>query len=431
MATKVYLRKKLISGGMKQSLYLDFFPPIHIPRSDKTTRREFLGKYLFTTRDDIWELIEKREMRIEKLRESHHGENKRIQVLHDEIDRLKKLLPRLKPLTQLEKEHNKSTWKIANQILSRRENQLSKPEVYDDFEREQLRIKELSQHDFIAYFREMVNKRRGSNNSNWNSALRFFEKYTGGSLKFGELDVSVLEGFKDYLMSARSLRTNKTELSQNTASSYFNKVKAVLKQAYKDGRLQADLNTRIKPIELEETKRNFLTLEELNGLAQTPCQDPVLKRAALFSALTGLRMCDIMNLTWKDIESVKDHGYFLNFAQLKTGGKEYMPISDQAYELMGKPDEADRKVFEGFMGSAYHKTNLMRWILAAGITKHITFHCFRHTYATLQLQAKTDIYTISKMLGHKSVKTTQIYAKVVDELKKEATEKIKLNLTDL
>ena len=67
-------------------------------------------------------------------------------------------------------------------------------------------------------------------------------------------------------------------------------------------------------------------------------------------------------------------------------------------------------------------------MLKAGITKNITFHCARHTYATLQLTLGTDIYTVSKLLGHKELRTTQIYAKVIDDKKKEAANKIKLDL---
>jgi site-specific recombinase XerD len=64
----------------------------------------------------------------------------------------------------------------------------------------------------------------------------------------------------------------------------------------------------------------------------------------------------------------------------------------------------------------------------AGITKNITFHCFRHTFATLQLSKGTDIYTVSKMLGHRELKTTQIYAKIIDQTKRDAANKIKLDL---
>ena len=69
---------------------------------------------------------------------------------------------------------------------------------------------------------------------------------------------------------------------------------------------------------------------------------------------------------------------------------------------------------------------LLAWIKAAGIRKHITFHCFRHTFATLQIALGTDIYTVSKMLTHKSVKTTQIYADLVNSKKRESANRISL-----
>jgi site-specific recombinase XerD len=66
----------------------------------------------------------------------------------------------------------------------------------------------------------------------------------------------------------------------------------------------------------------------------------------------------------------------------------------------------------------------MLWVLKAGITKHITFHCGRHTYATLLLTYGVDIFTVSKLLGHKSIKNTQIYAKIIDKTKREAVNKL-------
>ena len=85
-------------------------------------------------------------------------------------------------------------------------------------------------------------------------------------------------------------------------------------------------------------------------------------------------------------------------------------------------------MFEGLKYSAYLNKLLRNWIQSAGITKHITFHCFRHTYATLQLFNGTDIYTVSKMLGHKDLKTTQVYIKIVDAAKREATNRITIDL---
>ena len=102
------------------------------------------------------------------------------------------------------------------------------------------------------------------------------------------------------------------------------------------------------------------------------------------------------------------------------------PISEQAFELLGERTIPDERVFVGLKYSAWHNLKLQQWVMKAGISKTITFHCARHTYATLQLTLGTDIYTVSKLLGHKDLKTTQIYAKIIDERKKEAANKIKI-----
>lgn len=385
MGTKVSLRQKKISKGRK-SLYLDFYPPIPHPETGEPTRREFLRLYIFE-----------------------------------------------KPQTPIDKQHNTETLKIGESIRQKRENFLNKPEIYSQYEKEQLRLKELGEQCFIEYFTKLANKRKASNHDNWVSALNYLDTFTNSSLKFADLNQKFLEDFKEYLLTTKSNRSNKTTLSQNSAVSYFNKVKATLKQAYKDGILQYDLNAKVKPIKAAETRREYLTLGELNKLAKTPCNNALLKRAALFSALTGLRFSDIQKMTWGELEYINEQGYFLNFNQKKTKGVEVLPISEQAYSFTEGAENPkympqDQPVFEGLKYSAYHNKHLFQWIGAAGITKDITFHCFRHTFATLQLFNGTDIYTVSKMLGHKDLKTTQVYAKVVDEAKRTAANKIKLDM---
>ena len=394
MATKVSLRQKKISNGRK-SLYLDFHPPIPHPKPFlnkktgkmvMTTRREFLGLYIFE-----------------------------------------------KAKTPIDKQHNTETLKIAKSILQKRLNVLNKPEIYSDFEKEKKRLKELGKQCFIKYFTKLVNKRKGTNRLSWVSALNYLDTFTNGSLRFKDLNQSFLEDFQEYLLNTKSNRSNKATLSQNSAVSYFNKVKAALKQAYKDDILQYDLNAKIKPIKAAETRREYLTLEELNKLVKTPCNNVLLKRAALFSALTGLRFSDIKKMTWSELEYINGQGYRINFDQKKTKGVEYYDISEQAYSFTeGKENPKDmsegKPVFEGLKYSAYQNKHLFQWIGAAGITKNITFHNFRHTFATLQLFNGTDIYTLSKMLGHKDLKTTQVYAKIVDEAKREAANKIKLDI---
>ena len=379
MAIKVKLRQKAISGN-RQSLYLDFYPAIPHPETGEPTRREFLGLYLFD-----------------------------------------------KAKNPIDKQHNKETSQLAEQIRQKRENHLNKPEIYTGYELEQKRIKELGEQNFVTYFKTLADKRKASNHDNWVSAFNYLETFTNGNLRFADLNEKFCNEFKEYLLTTKSNKSSKTTLAQNSAVSYFNKLKAALKQAYKDGYLTTDLNAKIEPIKQAETRRNVLTIEELNNLVKTECNNPLMKRAALFSALTGLRFSDIKNLVWGEIHHSIENGYSIQFTQQKTKGVEVLPISEQAYSLLGEPKEATDKVFKGLTYSAYENKHLYQWIGAAGITKDITFHCFRHTFATLQLSKGTDIYTVSKMLGHRELKTTQIYAKVVDKAKREAADKIKLN----
>jgi integrase len=380
MTTKVTLRQKKISKG-RLSLYLDFYPAIPHPETGEPTRREFLGFYIFE-----------------------------------------------KPKTPTDKLHNIETLKIADSIRQKRENLLNKPEIYSQYEQEQLKLKEYGERCFIEYFKKLANKRKASNHDNWTATLNYIEAFTNSKLKFSNLNERFLEDFKEYLLTTKSKKSDKTTLSQNSAVSYFNKVKAALKQAYKDGILQTDLNAKISPIKAAETRREYLTIEELNKLVKTPCNNDVLKRASIFSSLTGLRFSDVKKLVWGEVEYIEKQGYFLNFDQKKTKGIEYYPISEQAYKLCGVQGEPTEQVFTGLEYSAYHNRELLKWIGAAGITKDITFHCFRHTFATLQLFNGTDIYTVSKMLGHKDLKTTQVYAKIVDKAKRTAANKIKLDM---
>ena len=380
MAIKVHLRKKSISKA-RYSLYLDIYPPVTNPETGRKTRRQFLGLYI-----------------------------------------------KEKPKTTSDRQNNKETLQLAEQIRFKQENHLNKPEIYSGYEKEQLRIKQLGEKDFIEYYRTLAYKRKSSNHKNWMSALKHLEQFAGDRLRFADLNERLLEDFKEYLLTTQSSKSGKALLSQNSALSYFNKIKAALKQAYKDGLLVHDLNGKVSSIKEAETNREYLTIEELNRLAETHCNNDLLKRAALFSALTGLRFSDIEKLKWQEIVFIPGDGYLVSFRQKKTKSIESLPISEQARNLLGERGAPDESVFNGLGASYSRSKHLAQWLGAAGITKKITFHCFRHTYATLQLYNGTDIYTVSKMLGHKSLKTTQVYAKIVDKAKREAAGKINLDM---
>lgn len=327
-------------------------------------------------------------------------------------------------------EKDKETMLYADGIRKLRQREYDNADLYSDTESAQVEQKERSQQNFVEYFNATAKKRHAqSSNSirvNWKRAYELIKLFAGDTLPFSKIDNRFAEDFKLYLLSAPCGGNKSGTISRNTAVTYFSIFKAALKQAFVDGYLTTDLSAKIKGIPEQESRREYLTVEELNVLSTTPCERDVLKRAALFSALTGLRHCDIQKLKWKEI-SINGDQTQLHFTQQKTKGVEYMPISQQALELCGEPREPEQLVFEDLPDPAWISKPLKRWIEAAGITKRITFHCFRHTYATLQLSSGTDIYTVSKMLGHTNVKTTQIYAKVVDEKKSKAAQAIQLN----
>ncbi len=323
------------------------------------------------------------------------------------------------PRTPIERTHNKKTLELAQTIQAQRQIELQNGEYG-------FRDKEKQKGSLIVYMRMLADKRKDSsgNYGNWDSMIKHLESFSTTDTPFSKLDRNYVQNFKDYLDKKSRTKSN-TVLSQNSKYSYFNKFRAGLKQAVKDGIIQHNPAESVEGFKQGEPEREFLTLEELKAVSKAECDIEQLKTAFLFSCLSGLRWSDINKMLWSEVQHSDEMGYYIRFRQKKTKGLETQPISDQAYDLLGERQDKDERVFKGLRYSAWHNTKLQQWVMRAGITKTITFHCSRHTYATLQLTMGTDIYTVSKLLGHKELKTTQIYAKVIDEKKKEAANRIK------
>jgi integrase len=380
MAVKVTLRKKSISGK-RQSLYLDFYPAIPNADTGKLSRREVLGMYIF--------------------------DNTR---------------------NPLDKTHNINTLQLAEQIRQKRESDLNKPEIYNALEQEQLKKNKKQDGNFIVYFKKLAEKRNTSNRFIWLGSCDFLKLLKGEVLKFSDIDIELCDEFKEFLEDTKSKKSDKMKLSANSIKTYYDKFRSALKQAYKDGYLFENISEKTNAVKQAETQRNYLSLEELNTLVKTDCKSPEIKTQALFSALTGLRRSDIQKLIWEEVQHIKGSGYLIRFKQKKTGGSETLPITEQAFNLLGERKQPKDAVFTLIQATNQRENRyLTKWILDAGISKKITFHCFRHTFATLQLSMGTDIYTVSKMLGHKDLNTTQIYAKIIDETKRTASNRIKLD----
>lgn len=361
-ATKVTLRKRLLPSG-KITLYLDYYPPVRDPKTNKMSRREYLGIYLVN-----------------------------------------------KPRTQEEREANKAKMIAAEGIRSQREiGILNGANGFMD--------KGTPKEDFLAYY---YSKLEG-HNQKWIRVYDHFKTYCGGKCQMKDVTVDFCNGFKNYLLNAQQLRHENQKLSHNSAVGYWSTFRGFLNIAYRERKLSENVNDYLESIDAVDTHREFLTQEELQILADTPCVSPVLKAASLFSCLTGLRFGDIRDLTWDKFHTYPDGGHCIRITTEKTDTTSTIPITDEAYELCGP--KGKEQVFKGLTYALVQK-ELEGWIEESGIGKHITFHCFRHTNATLLLNEGVDIYTVSKMLTHRNVSTTQIYTEVIDETKRKAAESI-------
>ena len=319
----------------------------------------------------------------------------------------------------------------ADKVRALRQQEYDTAVVYSDREQEMIAQNERMKQDFIAYFNSIIYKvHPNSSNSiivNWTRVGKLLSIFSEGKpIPFRKINVKLLEDLKLFMLTAPQGGNKKGTLSQNSAATYFSIVKAGLHRAFIDEYLTVDIAANVKSIPELKVKRETLTLEEAELLAQTPCENEVLKRAFFFAILTGIRLCDIHELTWGEIQKTST-GWRVDFTQRKTHVVDYLPINEQAYSLCGEPGEHDQQIFAGLTGSSWISRPLKKWIAASGIKKHITFHCSRHTFATLQLENGTDIFVVKGMLGHTNVKTTQIYAHIVDKSKRNAAEVLQID----
>ena len=248
------------------------------------------------------------------------------------------------------------------------------------------------------------------------------------SLGLDEVDRDFCLGFIQYLRTAKNHRTKvERPLSQNSQNGYQRILCASLYHAVREGILKSNPFATIvgkERIRQKEGERAYLTLAELKRFIDAPCLSQSLKQAFLFSCFTGLRLSDILRLCPKYIQkSADDKTEYIRMEMKKTESDVVVPLSKEAKRWFPSVIGNDTPYFT--LPSKGTMFRYMReWTRAAGVDKNITFHSARHTFATSMLTLGTDIYTTSKLLGHKNVTTTQIYAKVIDSKKVESVARL-------
>jgi integrase len=325
-------------------------------------------------------------------------------------------------------EDDKIKRRIANEIRAKRENEII-------FQGHGLVNKSRRNADFVEWFAKYVEDRKFKHDNNTN-VLCHLRKYVDKKpLPFEAIKPQWIKGFSKHLLE---------NVKPNSAIAYNNKLIMALDVAMQEGIISQNpfhLVPRKERIKKNQTYRNPFSMDELQLLNNTPCDIDEIKKAFLFSCFTGLRWSDVNCLRWSEILTKTIDGkqeWFIYFEQEKTEAIEYLPLSEQAIYILKerKAEQKDIGTASQYVFPYVKETDTIRrlklkhvsyhikkWAKRAGLdTKRMYFHSSRHTFATnvLEYSADGDLWTVAKLLGHKSVSSTQMYAHVGDKRKKSA-----------
>ena len=173
-------------------------------------------------------------------------------------------------------------------------------------------------------------------------------------------------------------------------------------------------------------KKDVLSQEEIQKLMDTHNQfeKENVRNAFIFCLYTGMRFCDVKDLRYSNIDYANK---LLRFEQDKTKGHSArswvtIPLNDGLIHLVGRPKEGETKEFLVFNLPSYESCckSVKRWVKRAGIDKHISWHCARHSFAVNILNNGANIKTVASLLGHSGLKHTEKYTRAVDKLKEDA-----------
>lgn len=336
-------------------------------------------------------------------------------------------------VTREDKKRNKEQMQLANAI---------KAQYIVDIQNGEFGFKDKNRTrklNFIAYCEDMAAKYEANGQTScavlMRSAILRMVRYKGKNITFSHIDKEFLIGYIDFLNNETSdfdkdckdKERKPRPLSDVYKEALFARVMVALNQAERDGIIiknpGKDIDRKLKP-HSEQKTRCYLTLDEVKKIIELEYRpDNDVKPAFLFCCFSGLRFSDVQKMTWGEITVTADGQAQLETKMKKTGKSIWVPLSDNALKwLPERRDASDGdKVFSRLpVQSSNADSRLKTLVKKAGITKNVTFHVARHTFATLTLTYGADLYTVSKLLGHTNIRTTQIYAKIVDESKRRA-----------
>lgn len=276
--------------------------------------------------------------------------------------------------------------------------------------------------DWLHFYQDEQTRKGRKYGSQILNTIKTVVAYRGGKTQLAEVDKDYCLGYIEFLAHAYKSRLG-TPLKSVTIHNYC----AVLGSALNSAK-RAEIITnnpfqeidQTDKIRVPESKRVYLTADEVKRLVETDCKRTDIKRVFLFSCYCGLRISDIVNLKWENVitEGIQTR---IEIVIQKTGNVLSLPLSDAAKRyLPTKGTATDKDKVFNLPTTYYINCSLKRWAKAAGITKNVSMHTARHTFATLLLTKDVNLKLIQDLMGHTDIKTTQIYAKIIDSKKVEA-----------
>ena len=320
------------------------------------------------------------------------------------------------------KQRNSNARKLAEQIKAQRILDIQKDGLVDW---EKLKRSRTTLVSWLGHYASSEEQLSVSSTRSKKNAKARVEQYLASigkpDMLLAEVDREFCRGFIAFLRTCKYNKGKKT-ISNTTARLMVNRIAAALNKAVVEGLIPSNpfktLEAKEKP-KKDSVAREFLTIEELKVLIKTPCRYEIVKKAFLFSCFTGLRYSDVKSLRWSEIHTAADgKTLYIEHDQVKTKSRVTIPLSDEALKWMPKREEGIDLVYHELRITATTvEVVLQEWMEDCQIDKHITYHCSRHTAATTLLTLGANLYVVSKLLGHSSIKMTEVYAKIVDQKK--------------
>lgn len=307
------------------------------------------------------------------------------------------------PQTELERQDKKEKLAMANRLKSEYEIRFTRGEYNIENDNKE-------HEDFVEFALKFIEQHAVKDKKKYYSVINKLQAFYGKSaIPCSEITINSLQRFVKVLES---------QLKGESPSNYFSKLKQIITAAENENYFKKNPASKIRVRQRQYIIKDVLTHKELLTLAQTPLSNQQVKTAFLFASITGLRWVDIKRLCWKHIQ-----GGCIKLIQSKTDVLVSVPLTKDALDLIGEAGNPESKIFTLPSHNGACKA-LSKWVADAGIEKHITFHCARHTFGTSLIANGVDVSVASKLLGHTSLVNTQRYVRINESLKAEAIQKL-------